>query len=153
MDKYPLHRTGATGYNGTGERTRYERSTVYPLPRSKGKEGEGEVIVYNIEDFVIKQMFMPYKTLLISEDNLPENELDRIVEYKKREKTCINELRKNPERIIEVLNNNKKAYQCVFMRLSRLDFKFYKWLKHPLIDYVNAGVCAYRTPQNDEARE
>ena len=43
MDKYPLHRTGATGYNGTGEGTRYERSTVYPLPRSKGKEGEGEM--------------------------------------------------------------------------------------------------------------
>ena len=54
------------------------------------------MIVYNIEDFVIKQMFMPYKTILIPEDNLPENELDRIVEYKKREKTCINELRKNP---------------------------------------------------------
>ena len=43
MDKYPLHRTGATGYNGTGKTTRYERSTVYPLPRSKGKEGEGEM--------------------------------------------------------------------------------------------------------------
>lgn len=111
------------------------------------------MMVYNIEDFVVKQMFMPYKPFLIPEDNLPENELDRIVEYKKREKICINELRKNPERIIEVLNNNKKAYQCVFMRLSRLDFKFYKWLKHPLIDYVNAVVCAYRTPQNDEVRE
>ena len=43
MDKYPLHRTGATGYNGTGKGTRYERSTIYPLPRSKGKEGEGEM--------------------------------------------------------------------------------------------------------------
>ena len=41
MDKYPLHRTGATGYNGTGKGTRYERGTVYSLPRSKGKEGEG----------------------------------------------------------------------------------------------------------------
>ena len=111
------------------------------------------MIVYNIEDFVVNQMFMPYKTFLIPKDNLPENELDRIVEYKKREKTCINELRKNPERIIEVLNNNKKAYQCVFMRLSVINFKFYKWLKHPLIDYVNASVYAYRTPQNDEVRE
>ena len=44
MDKYPLHRTGATGYNGTGKGTRYERGRVYPLPRSKGKEGEGEMI-------------------------------------------------------------------------------------------------------------
>ena len=43
MDKYPLHRKGATGYNGTGKGTRYERSRIYPLPRSKGKEGEGEM--------------------------------------------------------------------------------------------------------------
>lgn len=40
MNKYPLHRTGTTGYNGTGKGTRYVGSTVYPLPRSKGKEGE-----------------------------------------------------------------------------------------------------------------
>lgn len=111
------------------------------------------MIVYNIEDFVVKQMFMPYKTFLIPEDNLPENELDRSVEYEKRGKACIKELRKNPEIIIEVLNNNKKAYQCVFGRLARIDFKFYKWLKHPLIDYVNAVVLAYHTPQNDEVRE
>ena len=44
------------------------------------------MIVYNIEDFVVKQMFMPYKTFLIPEDNLPENGLDRSVEYEKREK-------------------------------------------------------------------
>ena len=43
MDKYPLYRTGATGYNGTGKGTRYERSTIFPLPRSKRKEGEGEM--------------------------------------------------------------------------------------------------------------
>ena len=41
MDKYPLHRTGATGYNGTGKGTRYAGCGVFPLPRSKGKEGEG----------------------------------------------------------------------------------------------------------------
>lgn len=102
------------------------------------------MIVYNIEDFVIKQMFYPYKTLLIPEDNLPENELDRSVEYEKREKACVMELRRNPERIIEVLKNNQKAYQCVFERLANIDFKFYKWLKHPLINYVNPVVCAIR---------
>lgn len=102
------------------------------------------MIVYNIEDFVIKQTFNPYKTLLIPEDNLPENELDRDMEYAKREKACISELRKNPERIIAVLKNNKKAYQYVFGRLAKIDFKFYKWLKHPLIDDVNAIVCAFR---------
>ena len=102
------------------------------------------MIVYNLEDFVIKQMFHPYKTLLIPEDNLPENGLDRIVEYEKREKACISELRKNPERIIEVLKNNKEAYQCVFGRLAKIDFQFYKWLKHPLIDRINGIVCAFR---------
>lgn len=40
MDKYPLHRTGATRYNGTGKRTRYVCGGVYPPPRSKGKGGE-----------------------------------------------------------------------------------------------------------------
>ena len=104
----------------------------------------GMMIVYNIEDFVIQQMFKPYKTFLIPEDNLPENKLDRIVEYKKREKACISKLRKNPEGIIEVLKNNRKACQCVFERLAKIDFEFYKWLKHPLINYVNSVVCAFR---------
>ena len=45
MDKYPLHRTGATGHNRTSERTQYERSILYPLPRSKGKGGEGKMSV------------------------------------------------------------------------------------------------------------
>jgi uncharacterized phage protein (TIGR01671 family) len=43
MDKYPLHRTGATGYNGTGKGEQYVGCGVFPLPRSKGKEGEGEM--------------------------------------------------------------------------------------------------------------
>ena len=41
MDKYPLHRTGATGYNGTGKETQYVGSVIYPRHRSKGKEEEG----------------------------------------------------------------------------------------------------------------
>lgn len=102
------------------------------------------MIVYNLEEFVIKQMFSPYKTLIIPEDNLPEDEFERMFEYIKREKACIRELRKKPELIIEVLSKNKKAYQYVFERLAKIDFKFYKWLKHPLIDYVNAAVGAFR---------
>lgn len=108
------------------------------------------MIVYNLEEFVIKQMFNPYKTLLIPEDNLPENELDRIDEYAEREKACISELRKHPERIIDILKNNKKAYHYVFGRLAGIDFKFYKWLKHPLIDEVNAIVCAFRNARTTE---
>lgn len=44
MDKYPLYRAGAAGYNGTGKETQYVGSIIYPLPRSKGKGGEGEMI-------------------------------------------------------------------------------------------------------------
>jgi hypothetical protein len=110
------------------------------------------MIVYNIEDFVVKQMFMPYKTFLIPEDNLPENELDRIVEYEKREKACISELRKNPERIIEILKNNKKAYQCVFGRLANLNFKFYKWLQHPVIFEICSITLAFKKRKEDEGK-
>lgn len=102
------------------------------------------MIVYNIEDFVIKQMFNPYKTLLIPEDNLPENGLDRMVEYSKREKACISELRKRPEQIMEVLRKNKEAYQCVFGRLAEIDFEFYKWLQHPLIYEIRPIITAFR---------
>jgi hypothetical protein len=49
MDKYPLHRTGETRYNGTGKGTQYERSIVYPLPRSEEKEGDGEMKFYWFE--------------------------------------------------------------------------------------------------------
>lgn len=102
------------------------------------------MIVYNIEDFVIKQMFLPYKTLLISEDNLPSGSFEKAKEYAKREKACISELRKNPERIIDILKNNKEAYRCVFTRLANMDFKFYKWLKHSLINDIEAITLAFR---------
>ena len=102
------------------------------------------MIVYNIEDFVIKQMFRPYKPLLVSEEGLPENELDRLIAYDKRVKECEAQLRKQPEKIITILNNNKEAKRCVFERLAQIDFKFYKWLKHPLIDEIMGYVIAFR---------
>ena len=111
------------------------------------------MIIYDIEKFVIEQMFNPYKTWLIPEDNLPEDEFMRISEYNWREKACERELRQHPERIIEVLRNNKKAYQCVFERLAKIDFKFYKWLKHPLIDEINAIVLAFRYAEDISEKE
>lgn len=111
------------------------------------------MIVYNIEDFVVKQMFMPYKTLLISTDNLPEDALNRRVEYEKREKACIRELRKKPEIIIEVLRNNKEAYQCVFKRLANIDFEFYKWLQHPVIFEICSITCAFKRRKEDEKND
>ena len=106
-------------------------------------------IIYNIEKFVVEQMFLPYKPFLVSEDNLPENGLEKAIEYEKRVRSCTNELRKHPERIMVILRNNKKAYECVFGRLAKLDFKFYKWLKHPLIDEIESIVLAYRIAERE----
>ncbi len=56
MDKYPLHRTGATGYNGTGKGTRYVGSRVFSLPRSKGKEGDvKEAITDTVKPIALKK--------------------------------------------------------------------------------------------------
>ena len=43
MDKYPMHRAGATGYNGTGKIKQYVGCGVFPPPRSKGKGDEREM--------------------------------------------------------------------------------------------------------------
>lgn len=94
--------------------------------------------IYNIEDFVINEMLMPYQNIII------ENPTEENIKEAKRI------LRKNPQNIIGILKNNKKAYECVFRRLSRIDFKFYKWLSHPLIDEINGIVMAFRNLQGAE---
>lgn len=84
-------------------------------------------IVYNIEKFVVEQMLKPHQDLLVLGN---EN-------YKEAVKL----LRKNPDEIIRVLENNKKARELVFNRLAQTNFKFYKWLKHPVVEYVEMGIC------------
>lgn len=93
--------------------------------------------VYNIEDFVIKEMFMPYQNLIV--ENPTQENINK----------CKRQLRKRPEDIISILKNNKKAYECVFGRLARIDFKFYKWLKHPLIEEIEAITLAFRSRERD----
>lgn len=93
--------------------------------------------VYNIEDFVIKEMLMPYQNIIV--ENPTKENINK----------CKNILRKNPEQIISILKNNKKAFECVFGRLARIDFKFYKWLKHPLIEEIEAITLAFRNKERD----
>lgn len=88
------------------------------------------MIVYNIEDFVIKQMFNPYQNDIVS-DGIHIKE-------------CANALKKKPELILSILCKNRKAFNYVFNRLARIDFKFYKWLKHPLIEVINDIVMDFR---------
>ena len=56
--------------------------------------------VYNIENFVVNQMFRPYKNMIVAEKFQTE------AEYKKIESS----LRKEPLMIMWLLRNNKKAY-------------------------------------------
>lgn len=93
-----------------------------------------EMIVYNIEDFVVNQMFRPYRSVIVEEKFQTEEE------YKKIEK----ELRKDPLKIMWVLRNNKEAYKCVLGRLAKMNITFYKWLNHPIIGEIEAIIIAFR---------
>ena len=46
MDKYPLHRRTKARCNGIGKKMRYGGIGTFLVPRSKGKEGEGEMSKY-----------------------------------------------------------------------------------------------------------
>ena len=90
--------------------------------------------IYNLEKFVIEQMFRPYQSIIVTTD----------FQAKEKIKKIENQLRRKPEIIMYILKNNKNAFRLVFDRLSRLDFKFYKWLKHPLIDEINKNVLDFK---------
>lgn len=72
------------------------------------------MIVYNIENFVVNQMFRPYCNIIVEERFQTEDE------YKKIEKS----LRKEPQMIMWLLRNNKKAYNLVFGRLAKNKYHF-----------------------------
>lgn len=109
------------------------------LEARESKEGK-EMIVYNIENFVVNQMFRPYRSLIVEEKFQTEEE------YKKIEK----ELRKDPLKIMWVLRNNKEAYNCVFGRLAKMNITFYKWLNHPIIGEIDAIIIAFRYAEAKE---
>ena len=92
------------------------------------------MIVYNIENFVVNQMFRPYRSLIVEEKFQTEED------YKRIEK----ELRKDPLKIMGALRNNKEAYKCVFGRLAKMNITFYEWLNHPIIDEIVAIIIAFR---------
>lgn len=92
------------------------------------------MIVYNIENFVVNQMFRPYRNVVVKEKLQTEDE------YKKIEKS----LRKDPQLIMWLLKYNKEAYNCVFGRLAKMNITFYKWLKHPIIGEIESIILAFK---------
>lgn len=88
-----------------------------------------------IEDFVIRDMFRPYATHFIStyED----------FEFRQKQKRIERVLRRNPEMIIEMLDEIKEARELIFNRLLKFGgVKFYRYLdmSNPVIQYVKKGL-------------
>ena len=92
------------------------------------------MIVYNIENFVVNQMFRPYRNIIVEEKFQTEDE------YKKIEKA----LRKEPQIIMWKLKYTKKASRCVFERLAEMNITFYKWLNHPIIGEIESIILAFK---------
>lgn len=91
--------------------------------------------VYKIEDFVIKQLFLPYSTSIHGITGWHES-IDEDCKYK-------NMLSKNPEKIIEILENKSNVKQRVFNRLRQCGgVKWYLYLdmSNPIIQWVNENL-------------
>ena len=91
--------------------------------------------VYKIEDFVIKQLFLPYSTLIHGIAGWHES-IDEDCKYKSM-------LSKNPEKIIEILENKSNVKQRVFNRLRQCGgVKWYRYLdmSNPIIQWVNENL-------------
>lgn len=81
-----------------------------------------------IEDFVVEQMFRPYMPSICPSDYV------KGVERK---------LRKNPEYIIKLLENDSETKERIFGRLARFGgVKFYRYLdmENPVIKYVKDNL-------------
>lgn len=91
--------------------------------------------VVKIEDFVIKQLFLPYSVSIHG----VEGWHDSITEDEKY-KTM---LRNNPEKIIEILSSKPLVKERVLKRLRKLDgVKWYRYLdlSNPVIQWVNENL-------------
>ena len=89
-----------------------------------------------IEDFVFANMFLPYMEKIISEEY-------ESIKYKEKAYAIKRELTSNPEHIIDILEKNPEAKQCVFDRLRRCGgVKFYRYLdmSNPVVQYVKKGL-------------
>lgn len=125
MDKYPLHRTGATGYNGTGKGTQYVGCGVFSLPRSKGKEGEGEMSV--------KIVTLPCDigdNIYYIDRYTGEIDIDTV----------------------KYFTITKDGVKPILIRHNIRFWNYYQWGENVFLTKEEAEQ-SLRTPQNDEVRE
>ena len=91
--------------------------------------------VLKIEDFVIKQLFLPYSTSIHGIDGWHES-ITEDFKYKYM-------LSKNPEKIIEILNNKPLVKEKIFNRIKKFGgVKWYRYLdmSNPVIQWVNENL-------------
>ena len=88
-----------------------------------------------IEDFVINEMFRPYATHFV--DTYED------FEFRQKQKRIERALRRNPEMIIELLEEINDAKELIFNRLQKFGgVKFYRYLdmSNPVIQYIKKGL-------------
>jgi hypothetical protein len=142
MDKYPLHRTGATGYNGTGKGTQNVGCGAFSLPRSKGKEGEGEMSGGSHNYLCYTEM---------------PDIIDRTADMEEMEKDLIElgytDIAKDVRRLIEYCKSAQIRVGVLFEQLEDV-FHDVEWYHSADIgkETLIKRLEAYRTPQNDEVR-
>ena len=91
--------------------------------------------VVKIENFVIKQLFLPYFVSIHGVDGWHES----ITEDKKYKYMLSN----NPEKIIDLLSNKPLVKERVFERLKKFGgVKWYRYLdmNNPVIQWVNKNL-------------
>lgn len=91
--------------------------------------------VYKIEDFVIGQLFRPYTTYFI--------EQYEDYDFRKEQRKIENALRKNPQLIIDMLNEIPEAKTLVINRLRKFGgVKWYRYvdMENPVIRWVNENL-------------
>ena len=91
--------------------------------------------VLKIEDFVIKQLFLPYSISIHGIDGWHES-ITEDCKYKYM-------LSKNPEKIIEILNNKPLVKERVFNPIKKFGgVKWYRYLdmSNPVIRWVNENL-------------
>ena len=91
--------------------------------------------VVKIENFVIKQLFLPYSVSIHGVDGWRES----ITEDEKYKYMLSN----NPEKIIDLLSNKPLVKERVFERLKKFGgVKWYRYLdmNNPVIQWVNENL-------------
>ena len=143
MDKYPLHRTGAAEYNGTGKEAHYECGGVFSIPRSKGKEGEGELRGGSHNYLCYAEM----PDIIGRTADMEEMEEDLI-------ELGYTDIAKDVRRLIEYCKSAQIRVGVLFEQLEDV-FHDVEWYHSADIgkETLIKRLEAYRTPQNDEVRE